>query len=118
LDRNGFRAKQCTHYPCIRENHPANGELQRGRSSAFQAAPPRRTRTAADPARELRNGIRFVSDRVDWFFSARASPPEYAAPPSCLGETSDGAPIIRSSARWFIGNGTPLRAGSPRRTTA
>ncbi len=31
-----------------------------------------------------------------------ASPPEYAAPPSCLGETSDGAPIIRSSARWFI----------------
>jgi len=25
---------------------------------------------------------------------------------SCFGETSDGAPIIRSSARWFIGNST------------
>ena len=24
----------------------------------------------------------------------------------CLGETSDGAPIIRSSARWFTGNST------------
>ena len=28
---------------------------------------------------------------------------------SCFGVTSDGAPIIRSSARWFIGNSTTSR---------
>jgi hypothetical protein len=42
-------------------------------------------------------------------FLSPTSPPEYAAPPSRLGETSGGAPIIRSSARWFIGNSTTTR---------
>jgi hypothetical protein len=50
--------------------------------------------------------------------SSPTSPPEYAAPPSRLGETSDGAPIISSSALMLFPINQRLRANTPRRTTA
>jgi hypothetical protein len=104
LDGKGFQPSQKAHSPCFCENLPANSESRGGHRSELEATAPSRAKPASDAEREPRNGVGFVRDRVDWFFSARASPPEYAAPPSCLGETSDGAPIIRSSPRWFTGN--------------
>src|SRR5262245_22500061 len=43
----------------------------------------------------------------DSHFSGRAK--RMCSSRNCFGVTSDGAPIIRSSARWFIGNSTTSR---------
>jgi hypothetical protein len=97
LDRKGFQAVENARSPCIRENHPANRESQGDHGSALEgaaphAASPRRTRTAADEKRQPKN--RKCNAR------------------SCFADTSDGAPIIRSSATLVQAGTAPPLAGS------